>query len=136
MLLVINYWESMLFQRGLQVKLKNASGKTTYLFLGFTHLRQLHFLHNGTPAHYSGVPLKYWNQKFIGRWMGKSKPIAQHSLPSELNLLDFLCMAIWSRWCINDDDDVDKLCHQKVEEWQTSRSVSETVDCVHKFIRH
>jgi hypothetical protein len=51
--------------------------------------RELHFMHDGAPAHFSLVACRYMNRKFPGRWIGRGGPIAWPSRSPDLNPLDF-----------------------------------------------
>jgi hypothetical protein len=55
--------------------------------------RELHFMHDGAPAHFSLVARRYMNQKFPGWWTGRGGPIAWPPRSSDLNPLDFY---LWS----------------------------------------
>jgi hypothetical protein len=51
--------------------------------------RELHFMHDGAPAHFSLISRRYLNRKFPGRWIGRGGPIAWPLRSSDLNPLDF-----------------------------------------------
>jgi hypothetical protein len=51
--------------------------------------RELHFMHDGAPAHFSLVARRYLNRKLPGRWIGTGGPIAWPPLSPDLNPLDF-----------------------------------------------
>jgi hypothetical protein len=38
--------------------------------------RELHFMHDGAPAHFNLVARRYLNRKLPGRWIGTGGPIA------------------------------------------------------------
>jgi hypothetical protein len=60
-------------------ELQSSFGKQHAWFLGqsalFIH-RELHFMKDGAPAHFSLVARRYQNQMFSGRWTGRGGPIA------------------------------------------------------------
>jgi hypothetical protein len=51
--------------------------------------QELHFMHDGVPAHLSLVARKYLNRKFTGWWMGRGGPIAWPPHSPQINPLDF-----------------------------------------------
>jgi hypothetical protein len=51
--------------------------------------RELHFMHDGVPAHFSLVVHRYLNQKFPGRWIGRGELIAWPPCSPDLNPADF-----------------------------------------------
>jgi hypothetical protein len=51
--------------------------------------RELHFMHDGVPAHFSLVARRYLNRKLPGRWIGRGGPIAWPPRSPDLNPLDF-----------------------------------------------
>jgi hypothetical protein len=51
--------------------------------------RELHFIHNGAPTHFSLFARRYLNRRFPGRWIGRGGPIVWSPRSSDLNLLDF-----------------------------------------------
>jgi hypothetical protein len=38
--------------------------------------RELHFMHDGAPAHFSLIARRYLNRTFPGQWIGRGGPIA------------------------------------------------------------
>jgi hypothetical protein len=51
--------------------------------------RELHFMHDGTPAHFSLTAHRHLNRKFPGWWIGRGGPIAWPPCSPALNPLDF-----------------------------------------------
>jgi hypothetical protein len=51
--------------------------------------RELHFMHDGAPAHISLAARRYLNRKFPGRWIGRGGSIAWPPRSSDLYLLNF-----------------------------------------------
>jgi hypothetical protein len=51
--------------------------------------RELHFMHDGAPAHFSLSAHRYLNRKLPGQWIGRGGPIVWPSRSSDLNTLDF-----------------------------------------------
>jgi hypothetical protein len=47
--------------------------------------RELYFMHDGGPAHFSLVARRYLNRKFPGRWIGRGGPITWPPLSPDLN---------------------------------------------------
>lgn len=55
---------------------------------------QLHFQHDGAPAHY-GVNVRNWlNERFVGRWIGRGGPTPWPPRSPDLNPLDYY---LWGR---------------------------------------
>jgi hypothetical protein len=51
--------------------------------------RELRFIHDGAPAHFSLVARRYLNRKLPGRWIGRGGSIAWPPRSPDLNPLDF-----------------------------------------------
>jgi hypothetical protein len=51
--------------------------------------RELHFMQDGAPSHFSLVARMHLNRKFPGRWVGAGVPIAWSPRSPDLNPLDF-----------------------------------------------
>jgi hypothetical protein len=51
--------------------------------------RELYFMHDGAPAHFSLVARRNLGRKFSGRWKGKGGSIAWPPRSSDLNPLNF-----------------------------------------------
>ncbi|KAJ4452300.1 hypothetical protein ANN_03820 [Periplaneta americana] len=51
--------------------------------------QHIHFLHDGTPAHFSRTARQYLDRRFPDRWIGRGGPIAWPPRSSDLNPLDF-----------------------------------------------
>lgn len=52
-------------------------------------LRNMWFMHDGAPAHFSKVSREYLDRRFAGRWLGRSGPINWPARSPDLNPLDF-----------------------------------------------
>jgi hypothetical protein len=111
-LLVIACWDVTFFQTGLL-------GRTTQIFLHITlpdylenmplaSCRQLYFMHDDAPAHFSISASRHLNAHYPGRWIGWGGPIAWPWRSPDLNPLDFYLRGhVKSRvfdccwWCTN-----------------------------------
>jgi hypothetical protein len=51
--------------------------------------QELHFMHDGAPAHFSLFARRYLNRKFSSQWIGRGGPIAWPPRSPDLNILDF-----------------------------------------------
>ncbi|KAJ4425457.1 hypothetical protein ANN_28073 [Periplaneta americana] len=51
--------------------------------------QHIHFLHDGSPAHFSHTDRQYLDRRFPDRWIGRGSPIAWPPRSSDLNPLDF-----------------------------------------------
>ncbi|KAJ4448851.1 hypothetical protein ANN_00242 [Periplaneta americana] len=51
--------------------------------------QHIHFLHDGTPAHFSRTARRYLDRRFPDRWIGRGGPVAWPPRSPDLNPLDF-----------------------------------------------
>ncbi|KAJ4439464.1 hypothetical protein ANN_07588 [Periplaneta americana] len=51
--------------------------------------QHIHFLHDGSPAHFSRMDHRYLDRRFPDRWIGRGGPIAWPPRSPDLNPLDF-----------------------------------------------
>ncbi|KAJ4434880.1 hypothetical protein ANN_23451 [Periplaneta americana] len=51
--------------------------------------QHIHFLHDGSPAHFSPTARRYLDRRFPDRWIGRGGPIAWPPRSPDLNPLDF-----------------------------------------------
>jgi hypothetical protein len=84
--------------------------------------RELHFMHDDAPAHFSLVARRYLNRKFSGRWIGRGVPIAWPLRSLDLNSLDlYMWNHLKSLVYSSPEDDVETLRNRTVAGFQTIR---------------
>jgi hypothetical protein len=82
--------------------------------------RELHFIHDGAPAHFRFFARRYLNRKFPGQWTGRGGPIAWPPRSPDLNTLDFFLWGhLKSLMYLSPVDDVETLQNQIVAGFQT-----------------
>lgn len=85
--------------------------------------RQLHFMHDGAPPHFSTVTRMYLDRTFTGRWIGRGGPIAWPPRSPDLNPLDFYLWGhLKSLVYSSPVNDVDTLRNRLVAGCETIRS--------------
>jgi hypothetical protein len=94
--------------------------------------RELHFMHDGTPANFSLIARRYLNQKFPGQWIGRGGPIARHPHSPDLDTLNFFLWGhLKSLVYLSPVDDVEtpkSNCGRFIDNTQHARNLESSSD--------
>jgi transposase len=86
--------------------------------------RELHFMHDGAPTHFSLVARRYLNRKLPGQWISRGGPIAWPPHSPDLNTLHFFLWAhLKSLVYLSPVNDVETLQNRIVAGFQTIRNM-------------
>jgi hypothetical protein len=94
--------------------------------------REMHFVRDGAPTHFSPVACRYLSRKFPGQWMRKCVQIAWPSCLPDVNpLWSHLKLLVYS----SPVNDVETLRNRNVAGFQTIRNMLGIWDCLQVAMR-